>query len=85
MQVILQQVILQLNGGKIVSTASTGAVSDEGHVHVSLDDRFLSMTGLVASIIVVPGEHTLRADLVASDHGPFRPPVTTSVTFRVSP
>ena len=34
---------------------------------------------------VSPGRHTLRAEFVASDHGPFRPPVLTEVTFEVQP
>jgi hypothetical protein len=32
-----------------------------------------------------PGSHLLKAELVAVDHGPFSPPVTASVTFRVIP
>ena len=38
-----------------------------------------------AQIDVSPGGHTLRTDFVATDHGPFRPPVTASVTFEVRP
>ncbi len=79
------QVTLRLSGGKIVPLTSTTLVPNEGHIHVFLDDRLLSMTGLDATIIALPGEHTLRAEFVANDHGPFRPPVTTSVTFRVRP
>jgi hypothetical protein len=79
------QVTLRLSGGKIVPLASTTLVPNEGHIHVFLDDRLLSMTGLDANIIALPGEHTLRAEFVATDHGPFRPPVTTSVTFQVRP
>jgi hypothetical protein len=79
------QVTLRLSGGKIVPLSSTTLVPNEGHIHVFLDDRLLSMTGLDATIIALPGEHTLRAEFVANDHGPFRPPVMTSVTFRVRP
>jgi hypothetical protein len=79
------QVTLRLNGGRIVPLTSTTVVPNEGHIHVFFDDRLLSMTGLDAEIIAVPGEHTLRAEFVASDHGPFRPPVTASVMFRVPP
>jgi hypothetical protein len=79
------RVSLRLDGGRIVSPTSTTVVANEGHIHVFLDDRLLSMTGLDATIIAVPGEHTLRAVFVASDHGPFRPAVTTSVTFQVRP
>jgi hypothetical protein len=79
------QVTLRLSGGRIVPVTSTTVAPNEGHIHVYLDDRLLSMTGLDADIIALPGEHTLRVEFVASDHGPFRPPVTTSVTFRVRP
>ncbi len=79
------RVTLRLDGGRIVPLSSTTVARNEGHIHVFLDDRLLSMTALDASVIALPGEHTLRAEFVASDHGPFRPPVTTSVTFRVRP
>lgn len=32
-----------------------------------------------------PGAYRLEAEFVAVDHGPFDPPVTASVTFRVVP
>ena len=76
---------LRLDGGKIVPITSTRLVPNEGHVHVSLDGSLLAMTGLAAQIDVSPGQHTLRTDFVATDHGPFRPPVTATVTFEVRP
>ena len=79
------RVTLRLDGGRIVPLTSTDVAPNEGHIHVYLDDRLLSMTGLDAEIIAVSGSHTLRAEFVASDHGPFRPPVTASVTFLVRP
>jgi hypothetical protein len=79
------QVTLRLEGGRIVPLTSSTPVPNEGHIHVFLDDRLLSMAGLDAQIIVLPGDHTLRAEFVASDHGPFLPPVAASVTFLVRP
>ena len=79
------KVNIRLDGGRIVPVTSTSVAPNEGHIHVFLDDRLLSMAGLDANLIALPGEHTLRAEFVASDHGPFRPPVTISVTFRVRP
>ncbi|MGZ6544209.1 MAG: hypothetical protein ACXVEI_02725 [Actinomycetota bacterium] len=79
------QVILRLDGGRIVPLTSTAVVPNEGHIHVFLDGRLLSMTGLDAEIIALPGEHTLRVEFVASDHAPFRPLVTASVTFLIRP
>jgi hypothetical protein len=57
--------------------------SEQGHIHLYLDGSLVTMTGLEASLSVGPGTHTLRAEFVASDHGPFRPPVTAEVTFEV--
>jgi hypothetical protein len=59
---------------------------DPATVAVSLglrDATIVAMTGLQTSLPVSPGTHTLRAEFVASDHGPFRPPVTAEVTFDV--
>ena len=79
------EVVLQLTGGTIVTTTSTKLTPDTGHVHLSLDGQVVSMTyGLVQSVSlrsVSPGEHTLQAEFVAADHGPFEPRVTASVTF----
>jgi hypothetical protein len=79
------EVVMQLPGGTIVTTTSTKLTPDTGHVHLSLDGRVVSMTyGLVQVVSVrslAPGEHTLQAEFVAADHGPFQPRVTASVTF----
>jgi hypothetical protein len=79
------EVVMQLPGGTIVTTTSTKLTPDTGHVHLSLDGRVVSMTyGLVQVLSVrslAPGEHTLQAEFVAADHGPFQPRVTASVTF----
>ena len=74
---------LRLDGGTIVPITSLHLVPNEGHIHLYLDGSLLSMTGLDTQIIVLPGPHTLRAEFVAVDHGPFRPPVVATVTFRV--
>ena len=59
--------------------------SEPGSHHLYLDGSIVAMTGLQTSLSVSPGRHTLRAEFVASDHGPFRPPVLTEVTFEVQP
>jgi Family of unknown function (DUF6130) len=78
-------VVLTLQGGTIVAAASTKLTPDTGHVHLSLDGTLVSMTyGLVQEISVqglAPGTHTLLAEFVAADHGPFDPRVTASVSF----
>ena len=80
------EVVLDLEGGRVIDTASTELTPDTGHVHLSLDGDVVSMTyGLVQVVdlrAVAPGEHTLLAEFVAADHAPFDPPVTAAVRFR---
>ena len=83
------EVVLSLPGGKIVDTSSTTLTSDTGHINLSLDGRLISMTyGLVQLVDIsalAPGPHTLQAEFVAADHGPFDPRVTATVTFTKAP
>jgi hypothetical protein len=80
-------VVMKLEGGTIVDATSTRLEPDTGHIHLSLDGRVVSMTyGLVQVIDLrglAPGEHTLEAEFVAADHGPFEPRVTDTITFRI--
>lgn len=79
------EVVLRLDGGRVVDATSSTLTPDTGHVHLALDGRTVSMTyGLVQSVSlrsVAPGEHTLQAEFVAADHGPFSPRVTVTTTF----
>ena len=79
------EVVMSLPGGKIIDTSSTTLTSDTGHIHLSIDGRLVSMTyGLVQIVDISsldPGQHTLEAEFVAADHGPFDPRVTASVAF----
>lgn len=81
-------VVMTLDGGTIVNTASTTLTPDTGHIHLSLDGTLVSMTyGLVQLVDISglsPGEHTLEAEFVAADHGPFDPRVTASATFTIA-
>ena len=78
---------VKLQGAKLVPATTTDIVPDEGHLHVILDDKLISMTeGLEQSIPdVPPGEHRITVEFVASDHAPFDPRVVTVVAFEVRP
>jgi hypothetical protein len=78
-------VALDLEGGTITDATGTSLAPDEGHIHLSLDGRLVSMTSSTTTVIdivdLTPGQHTLEAEFVAADHGPFSPRVVTWVTF----
>ena len=78
-------VVLDLEGGRIVEETSADLAPDTGHVHIVLDGDLVSMTyGLVQVVDlrdVSPGWHTLQAEYVAADHAPFDPRVTAVVRF----
>jgi hypothetical protein len=79
-------VSLRLTGGRIVGFTSTRLMPNEGHIHLILDGRLVSMTSSMDQMLPLsPGTYRLQAEFVAVDHGPFDPPVTTSVTFKVVP
>jgi hypothetical protein len=78
---------LRLEGARIVRATSQDLRPDEGHVHVILDGKLVSMnyrlgnelTGLSA------GRHLLQAEFVAADHAPFDPRVIAVTSFVVKP
>ena len=73
---------------KIVPATTTHIVGTQGHVHVILDNKLVSMTYRLKQTLgnLTPGTHLLRAQFVASDHAPFNPPVfAQAVTFTVKP
>jgi hypothetical protein len=73
---------LSLSGATLTFQTSPNIVPDEGHIHLKLDGRLVSMTGaLDQDVPVVKGPHLLEAEFVANDHLPFDPRVITTVTF----
>jgi hypothetical protein len=74
---------LTLTGARIVDFTSKDIKPDEGHIHLLLDGKVVSMTlGLEQDIEAPAGSHLLEAEFVAADHVPFNPRVHTSVTFK---
>jgi hypothetical protein len=78
---------VSLKDARLVAATSTDLRPDEGHLHVILDDRLVTMTSGLSENIrgVRPGDHLLRVEFVANDHGPFNPRVIDQVAFRVRP
>lgn len=78
------QVRLRVRGARVVTQISAKLAPDKGHIHLYLDGMLVTMAYDTSTTIqAYPGSHRLEAEFVAVDHGPFRPPVTASVTFRV--
>ena len=77
---------LQLTGATVVSPSQvTGIVPTEGHIHVSVDGKLVSMAyGLTQPVRgLTAGQHTILASFVASDHRPFANQVIATVVFQV--
>jgi len=77
------EVRLRLDGGRIVPVTSLHLIPNAGHIHLYLDGSLVAMSGLQARVTASPGPHTIRAEFVAVDHGPFRPRVLATESFRV--
>jgi hypothetical protein len=77
---------VSLTGATLTSVTSQNISPTEGHLHVSVDDRLISMTsGLTQTLPdLTPGRHTIRVEFVAADHLPFDPRVVTEAFFEVT-
>ncbi len=79
-----ERVRVDLTGGEIVYQTSATLSPTQGHIHLTLDGKLVSMlSGLTQDVPVTPGLHVLQAEFVASDHLPFEPRVLATVTFTV--
>lgn len=75
---------IRLTGGTVVPQTSLDLKPDQGHIHLSLDGKVVSMAyGVEQDVAVTPGPHLLTAEFVATDHFPFNPRVVKTVTFDV--
>jgi hypothetical protein len=79
------EVDVDLIGARIAPLTSTTVSPTTGHLHVFIDGALLSMASAADTRVDISGlpngRHVLRAEFVAADHGPFRPPVAASVNF----
>ena len=78
---------LRLTDATLTDSASADLQPDTGHLHVTLDETLLSMTGSLDQDIdasaLAPGPHSLAVEFVAADHGPFSPRIVEGVSFTV--
>jgi hypothetical protein len=76
---------VDLEDAKIVVPTTTDVRPDEGHLHILIDDRLLTMTASLDQNVpdVSPGQHLLKVEFVAGNHVPFDPPVLDEVGFKV--
>ncbi|MGH9185920.1 MAG: hypothetical protein ACRD0U_08930 [Acidimicrobiales bacterium] len=76
---------VKLTNAEVVPQTSGPLRSDEGHIHLSIDGRVVSMTfGDTDELTdLAPGEHSLEAEFVAADHAPFANTVVAAVLFTV--
>jgi hypothetical protein len=76
---------LQLKDAHVVKPTSTELQPDEGHIHVLLDGKLVSMNYGLDDVIqeVDPGPHLLQVEFVANDHAPFDPRVVVVSSFEV--
>jgi hypothetical protein len=80
------QLILALDGGKIVNQTTTRIQGDEGHIHLHIDGKLVDMNyGLRQRLPQLPpGQHVVQVEFVAADHAPFDPRVLTQAAFQVA-
>lgn len=78
---------LNLIGAKVVPENVTNRAvrGDEGHIHVTLDGKLISMTYGTSQEIkdLPPGPHNVQAEFVGTDHAPFANRVIVAVAFSV--
>jgi hypothetical protein len=79
------RLLLGLQNAKVVAATTTNIRPDQGHVHVMLDGRLISMNyGLSETLPkLTPGTHVLQVEFVAADHLPFEPRVLNQAAFEV--
>jgi hypothetical protein len=76
---------VSLGEARIVNIASRNIKPDEGHIHVLVDERLVSMDYQLNGKLpkLDAGTHVVKVEFVAADHLPFDPRVLSQAAFVV--
>jgi hypothetical protein len=76
---------VSLGEAKIVNITSRNIKPDEGHIHVLVDERLVSMDYQLKGKLprLDAGTHVVKVEFVAADHLPFDPRVLSQAAFVV--
>jgi hypothetical protein len=80
------EVRVDLTGAKIVNQTTTRIEGDQGHLHLLVDGKLVTMNyGLSQRLPQLPpGQHVVQVEFVAADHAPFDPRILTQAAFVVA-
>ena len=80
------ELVLALDGGKVVNQTTTRVQGDEGHIHLYVDGKLVAMNyGLrQRHPQLPPRQHVVQVEFVAADHAPFDPRVLTQAAIEVA-
>ena len=76
--------VINLIGGTVVDRTNGPLTPTEGHIHVTLDGKLVSMAYQTTQELtgLTPGSHSATAEFVAVDHQPFQNRPTAAVIFQ---
>lgn len=75
---------VELIGGTVVSRTTGALTPNEGHIHLTLDGKLVSMAFEAEEVVkTTPGQHAIQAEFVAVDHAPFLNRPKAAVLFEV--
>jgi hypothetical protein len=77
--------LVSLSNARIVNITSRNIKPDEGHIHVLVDERLVTMNYQLKGKLpkLDAGTHVVKVEFVAADHLPFDPRVIAQAAFVV--
>ena len=75
---------VSLEGATLATQASTNLRPDQGHIHLLVDDKTITLLGSleVQTGPLTSGPHLIQVEFAANDHGPFNPRLLAQVAVR---